>query len=158
VSPRGVSASLLGRAKRAYLAGGSREEALHLIQRLRTRGFSVVLAYWHAEDDDPAEVLAEYVAAVDALRGSQESVQVAVKTPALAMDPAAVTTLAAAAAKPASGWRSMRTGGTSRTRLSGWPARPLRLALGRRSLSLPGGRAVSVTWRRPRRRDWPYGS
>lgn len=95
---RGLAGQLLRRAEAAYLAGRTLDESLAVIRRLRDRGFEVVLGYWHTEEEAPAAVLQEYLAAVAALRRSDGAGQLAVKAPALGMDPGAVTTLARAAA------------------------------------------------------------
>jgi proline dehydrogenase len=84
------------RAARNYVAGPRLEDAIALGRSLSARGQASVLGYWDEGREAARQVLSEYLAAVEAAPSVCSSSTVAVKAPALGLDPGMLSELAVA--------------------------------------------------------------
>ena len=85
------------RAARAYIAGPRLEDALRVCRGLATGGYESGVGYWDAGSDTGVQVLSEYLGALHSLAATGRGPHIAVKAPALGMDFALLSELAAAA-------------------------------------------------------------
>ena len=77
--------TLTDRAATAYVAGPHLSDAIELARTLDTAGSSTTLAYWNDVGDDPAEVAAAYLSAIDGAAGAGIDTYISVKAPALSL-------------------------------------------------------------------------
>lgn len=72
---------------RDRVAGEHVEDALAVATILRKRGYEVTLAYWNHDDESPAAVVSQYMAALDAIDAIGGRAYLSVKAPSFAFDP-----------------------------------------------------------------------
>lgn len=73
---------LMRRAARAYIAGDTLDEAMHVADTLMGEGLGATIGFWDSPENSPRAVAYEYVQGVRALAG-HEHAYLSIKTPAL---------------------------------------------------------------------------
>jgi proline dehydrogenase len=82
------------RAARSYVAGPHLQDAIDLARTLESEGVTSTIAYWNNVGDEPAEVYAAQVAAIDGAAAAALRAHVSIKAPALAMSETFTSALA----------------------------------------------------------------
>ena len=73
-------------ASKSYIAGETLETAITTAGSLYGKGYPVTLAYWDGADDNPAEVIKHYLAAVRQFGTLASGGYLSIKAPAIAFD------------------------------------------------------------------------
>jgi proline dehydrogenase len=87
--------AVVGRAARPYIAGAHVADAIACASDLQRAGMTSALAYWNDAGEDPRQVCAAYLEAVDALAAAALPGYVSIKAPALGLSQELVGAVAA---------------------------------------------------------------
>jgi proline dehydrogenase len=77
--------NLAGHAARSYVVGPHLSDAMAFVHDLEREGLRGTIGYWNDVGDDPAEVHAAYLAAIDAAAEAKVQTSVSIKAPALSL-------------------------------------------------------------------------
>ncbi|MEP7117376.1 MAG: hypothetical protein ABI880_07335 [Acidobacteriota bacterium] len=84
---------LIERAAGSYVAGAELSDAIAAARSAERDGMSSTIAYWNREGEDPTEVCAAHLSAIDAAAAAGLAAYVSIKAPALSMAPELVAQL-----------------------------------------------------------------
>ena len=83
------------RAARAYVAGSELSDALEYARSVERDGMSSTIAYWNGVGEDPQNVYAAYLSAIDGASAAGTETYISIKAPALSMSAGLIDALGA---------------------------------------------------------------
>lgn len=86
---------LIERAAGSYVAGAELSDAIDFARAVERDGMSSTIAYWNGRDEDPVNVYAAYLSAIDGAADAGTRTYISIKAPALSMSEAFTEALAA---------------------------------------------------------------
>jgi proline dehydrogenase len=92
---RKIARTLIDRAAQCYVAGPNLSDAIDFASALERQGMSSTIAYWNNVGDDPAQIYAAYLRAIDAAADAGIHTYLSIKAPALSMSESFIDAVAA---------------------------------------------------------------